>query len=789
MDIADNQISPSDTLEVKGEPRSSESVLEALKQSKKVFREYFDTCKRIDRLLSMRPGLLGTTAALSFTDNEYDLFWASMEILKPAIYAKPPRIVVSPRFKDGGPVQKTVADLMERVLNSEFERSNIDEVMLEMRDDLAIANRGVDWITYENKDGEQKVCIEHLDREDFLHEPARKWADVSWVARCAYMTRMQMAERFRKHSGQAYEDADFNVSFEDKRDGSSDNSMKAEVWEVWSKADNKVYWVTEGVKVFLDEDEPHLALDGGFPCPRPAYGTKDRRSLIPVPDYQRYASLLDQINAATSKIYDLLEQVRMFGLIPGGGDVGNAIQAALANSEQPTFQLIPVPSAAIGATSGAMVVWWPIEQIAATITGLIQARQQLFDDFYQLSGISDIMRGATDAGETLGAQRLKGQYGSIRVKDKVDELVRVARDTACIAAEIICDNFTEKSLLEISQMEIPKKRELEKKLKELQDAAKAELEALGAKAEEMAPMLAQAPDEQKQAAQQEFQQAQQAIVAKYSPLMQQIQSTVPLEDVMEIIRDKRTRAIMIDVETDSTVMVDEAQEKQARGEFLTAFSSASATIQPLLAAGESGAKLAGAMLKFALQPFNANRELDALIDEFVENAPKVAAQANEGESDTEAMVAANNKLAEAEMAKAQAQTAKVEADAQLKAVELQRKMAELQTKAQKEQFESQVEAAKLRGQLAEQEAKINLIQAQTAEILSKIGLDVRRQSLEEYRAANEVQQREVDTALRVGSEMRAERGEARADRQQQFTEASTERQMSMAERQSMEAGE
>lgn len=772
-------------MKVEGEPRSSETVLEALIQAKKVFREYYDTCKRIDRLLSMRPQLLGTTAAVAFTDNEYDLFWASMEILKPAIYAKPPRIVVSPRFKDGGPVQKTVADLMERVLNSEFERSNIDEVMLEMRDDLAITNRGVDWIIYENEDGEQKVCIEHLDREDFLHEPARKWADVSWVARCAYMTRMQMAERFREHSGQAYEDADFNVSFHEKENGASDNSMKAEVWEVWSKADKKVYWVTEGVKVFLDEDEPHLSLDEAFPCPRPAYGTKNRRSLIPVPDYQRYEVLLDQINAATTKIYDLLNQVRMFGLIPGGGDVGNAIQAALSDGNQPTFQLIPVPSAAIGATSGAMVVWWPIEQIAATITGLIQARQQLFDDFYQLSGISDIMRGATQAEETLGAQRLKGQYGSIRIKDKVDELVRVARDTACIAAEIICDNFTEKNLLEISQMEIPKQRELDKKLKEIEDAAKAELLELGKKAEEMAPMLSQAPEEQKQAAQQELQQAQQAIVAKYAPLLQEIRNAVPLEDVMEIIRNKRTRAIMIDVETDSTVMVDEAQEKQARGEFLQAFGNASATIQPLLAAGESGAKLAGAMLKFALQPFNANRELDALIDDFVENAPQLAQQ-GQGEGDVEAMAAANNKLAEAEMAKAQAQTAKVEADAQLKAVELQRKMQEMQFKAQQQQIKDQLEAEKLRGQLAEQEAKINKLQAETAEILSKIGLDVRKQDLEEYKTADEIQQREVDTALRVGSEMRAERGEARADRQQQFSEASTERQMTMQERQAME---
>jgi hypothetical protein len=45
------------------------------------------------------------------------------------------------------------------------------------------------------------------------------------------------------------------------------------------------------------------------------------------------------------------------------------------------------------------VVWLPLKDIAEAIQGLIGARGQLFDDFYQLSGISDIMRGASEAQE------------------------------------------------------------------------------------------------------------------------------------------------------------------------------------------------------------------------------------------------------------------------------------------------------------------------------------------------------------------------------------------------------
>ena len=67
-------------------------------------------------------------------------------------------------------------------------------------------------------------------------------------------------------------------------------------------------------------------------------------------------------------------------------------------------------------------------QIATTIQALGDLRKQVIEDIYQIMGISDIMRGATDPSETLGAQQLKTQNGSTRTRDKQQELVRIARD-------------------------------------------------------------------------------------------------------------------------------------------------------------------------------------------------------------------------------------------------------------------------------------------------------------------------------------------------------------------------
>ncbi len=752
----------SDGLTDSREPGSSALILEALEDAQRKFQNYYRFCKRVDEAYSKASSL----SLDDYSDEEFALFWASMEILKPAIYAKAPKPIASPRFKDGGPTEKTAAELIERSLESTFDRGDIDGVMLGCRDYLALNNRGVAWVMYETdaKGGGQRVCIEHLDRADFLHEPARKWSEVGWVARRAWMTRKQMRERFQKTSGEAFEDASYHDRSDHDEYGYGDSSAKAGVWEVWSKGDNKVYWVTEGVDKILDEDDPHLNLSNFFPCPRPAYGTLQRRSLIPVPDYKRYSYHLDQVNDLTARIYALLEKVKLKVLIPGDGDIGTAIKTALESDDDSIT--ISVPAAAMmGADTTKLTMTLPLQEVAVTIQGLIEARSQLIEDFYQLSGSSDIMRGATEAQETLGAQQLKSQYGSVRVRDKVDELQRLARDIAHISAEIMAQNFTEKTLLELSRMTIPPKSEVKRKLEEAQEACENALRELQKEFEENAEQMraqqgqqGQQPDPQ--AIQQAFQQRQTEIVQQYLPIIRELGSTVVIEDVMEMLRDTTGRNLIIDIETDSTILTDEMAEKQSRAEFLNAFSGAIASVQQLLAAGKDGAKLAGAVLKFSFQPYRVSRELGDLIDQFVDNAQNMAGQ--EQEAPDEGLAAAQMALAQAEMAKVQSQTEANQANAQLKMQELQLKAAEAQAKAQQEQQKFQLEIQKTQGAISETEARIEKIYAEIQKMgvsteidVAKAKNDTRKTDIEEFRAVSDAQARQTDQAMSA------------ADRQQQ----------------------
>lgn len=738
--------------------KASAPILAALKRSEDAFREWDATCHMIDDVYSKHgasyESLMTSYGGEAWQDAQMDLFWSSSEVLKPAIYAKPPQPAISPIFKDGGAVKTTTAELLERAAVSTFKNSGIDEVMQSTRDDLIFSGRGVMWLRYET-DGGKKVCVEHLDRDDFLHDVARKWSGVGWVAGGFWMSRDEIKKRFKDITDEQIDEIKFLERRDEDNSDEKSMSAKAKVWEVWHKANNRVYWVTEGLDVYLDDSEPHLKLNDFFPCPRPAYGTLRRRSLIPVPDFERYAGMFSKINTLTSRIYLLLDQVRMKGIIPGGGDVATAIETLMKSDDDSI--LIAVPGAALMEGTAA-VVWMPLDQIANAITGLIEARRQLIEDFYQLSGISDIMRGATEAEETLGAQQMKAQYGSVRVRCKIDEMQRLAADAVKIASEILAEKFDGDTLLEMSQMDLPTRADIKKRIKEIENAAEQEMKALGDKAEQMAGQV-----EDPQQAQAMFQQEQQAIYQKYAPMLEEAENLVPIDDVVDLLRDDKARSFAFEIETDSTILTDELAEKQARAEFITAFNGAAQGLMSIASMGEPGAKLAGEMLKFSLAPYRVGRQMNAAIDEFVKQAPAMIASQQGEDQGVEA-------LAEAEMEKAKAQMAKVEADSALKQAENQRKFAELQVKAQKDQAEAAAKMAKLEQdananavKAQEAMAKVDLLRAQTMKAMAEAGIAIDTAQLDEFKSL-------ADIDIKRSQEQRAAvndaRQAARADRQE-----------------------
>ncbi|TJV21080.1 MAG: hypothetical protein E5Y04_28665 [Mesorhizobium sp.] len=652
---ADDAIDPS------LKPKASKGWLKLITDFEKAgFADYQTRCTNIQKRYADLERLANATR-----DREFQIFWANIEVLKPSMYSRPPVPAVAPRFQDRRPLQRAASELLERTTCVTFDRENIDGVMRLVRDDLATLARGCMWIRYETKSKEngytESVCIEFKNRRDFAHDPARNWKEVDWVAGGAWMTRKEMRKRFAATSGKAYQDADFAKRKDDKNN--SDGKLKARVWELWSKSENKVVWISPGVDVVLDEGKPHLNLEDFFPCPQPAYGTLQPESLIPVPDYVFYKDQIEEINDITNRISALTEALQVRGFYPAGaGEIGDAIEAAV-KTRDPRQIMVPISNwAAFGNGSAKdTIVWLPTDMVASTITQLIALRKELIEDIYQISGLSDIMRGESNPNETLGAQQIKTQYGSVRIRDRQSELVRIARDAARIVAEIMAENFQQATLVDMAQMELPTDADIAKQVKPLEAQAKAiEKELAQAQQDpEVVQMAKQNPD----AAQQIMQQAQ-GQIAQIAQQIDELKKTVTIEQVMDFLHDQKIRPFSLDIETDSTIQPDENAEKQRRSEFLTALGGTLAQLAPMVQERPETAPFAAELLKFAVAPFRPGRSMDAAIDEFAEKMKQMGAQPKPQQPDPAALAAE---------ADAKAQQQKMEADAADRQAEMQMK--------------------------------------------------------------------------------------------------------------------
>jgi hypothetical protein len=100
--------------------------------------------------------------------------------------------------------------------------------------------------------------------------------------------------------------------------------------------------------------------------------------------------------------------------------------------------------------------------------------------------------------------------------------------------------------------------------------------------------------------------------------IEKVKAKPNIDQVLEFIKNNRTKAFSLDIETDSTVMIDENGEKERRGEFVTVLSGMLAQIGQMVTATPESAEFCGELLKFSTAPFRAGRGLEGAIDNMIE---------------------------------------------------------------------------------------------------------------------------------------------------------------------------
>jgi hypothetical protein len=554
----------------------------------------------------------------------YNVLWSNVQTLLPAIYARTPKPDIERRFKDADKVGRYASQVLERCVDYFVQQDGFNATVRQAVLDYLLPGRGTTWVRYEPrmqqvpapgdelgqggqvsddvKDPEtlemvefEDVVTDYVHWSDFGHTVARTWEEVRCVWRRVYLTREELRKRF----GEVGDEVPLDYSPRGVNDEKIPNaSRKACVYEIWDKAERRAMWIHKDFPKPLDVRDDPLRLPDFWPCPRPLLANLANDSCIPTPDYVQYQDQASELDNITERIGALTKSIKVAGVydasVPG---LARILSEGIEN------KLIPVESWSMFAEKGGLkgsIDLLPLQDVVNALLALHEAREKVKQDLYEITGLSDIIRGATKAAETATAQQIKGQFASLRLSDRQADIQRFVRELVRITAVIIAEHFSLETIRKISGVRMFSAQE-KQQLQMMQQQG-------------MPPPPGLAPDE-----------------------LQELMDAPTWEEVEALLRDDAARAFRIDIETDSTIKADEEAEKASRIEFLQA---AGQFLQQTVAAGMQTPALTpllAQMLMFGVRGFKAGKELEGSFESAMRKLEQQAAQPQEPKPDPEMM--------------------------------------------------------------------------------------------------------------------------------------------------------
>jgi len=434
----------------------------------------------------------GDRVVKRFLDNRSDLrfdgqtrvnlFTSNVQTLMALLYGKEPKVDVKRRFADpNDDIARVGGEVLQRLLNTDIERdSDTYATALEnCLEDRLLPGLGQVRLRYEAEFEEQDEVLAILDDtgkelapgyqpdpvkteedvetdyvqwKDFRWSPCRTWDEVRWVAFKAPMTRDALKERFPEDGGKVPLVSKSDFSNTKDEDGlKQDPWARADVWEIWNKEDKKVYWWVAGYPLILDQKEDPLGLEGFFPCPRPLVANTTTSKFMPRADFVIAQDLYDEVDQVSTRITLLERAIAVRGVYDKSDDaIRRLLSEALSND------LIPIDGFPAFKEKGGLqgvVDWMPLDMVVNALQVLRDYRGELMNLLYQVTGMSDIMRGQSTAGATATEQSLKAKFASVRVQRMQNDFAKFASDIQTIKAEIISKHFDPQNIAKRSNIQ------------------------------------------------------------------------------------------------------------------------------------------------------------------------------------------------------------------------------------------------------------------------------------------------------------------------------------------------
>lgn len=531
--------------------------------------------------------------------HSFNILWANTETLRPALYNSLPQPDIRKRFDDPDPAGREAAEMLERGITYSLDCYGADSVFKLNALDAVLPGRAVCRVRYvpsidqaEGPEGEQaegevyeelageQAVVEHVHWKDFRHGPGKTWGEVNWIAFRHLMTREQLEEKFPQVGKDVPLSAVADEKVE-KADADVASMFKtAEVWEIWDKDAKKVVFIASAYRNGpLSELEDPLSLVGFYPIPEPIRAIESADSLVPITLYSQYEEQAKELNTISARINKLTQVLKYRGVYDSALTEIKRLKDAGDND------FLPIDNAAMWSEKGFEKGIWvmPIEQAAQVLVILQQQRESTKQTIYELTGISDIVRGASNAQETATAQQIKAQFGTLRLQRLQQELQRYIRDVIRLMAEVMAEKFQPQTLLAMTGKQIPTQAEVQRQMMQAQMQW------------QQAAMQAQASGQQ-------------------PPEQPQPPQVVTLEQVMEVMRSDMQRMYRIDIETDSTIQALESANQKAIGEILTGIGQMAQAIGPAVQFGMLPQEAATEIVKAVVRKMKLGRAVEDALD-------------------------------------------------------------------------------------------------------------------------------------------------------------------------------
>jgi len=637
--------------------------------------------------------------------HSFNILWSNTETMRPAIYNSLPKPDVRRRFKDEDPLGKAASEVLGRSLEYGMDTTDFDAQVRACVLDMLLPGRGLARVRYipsfnkvqEETDTEQgeefdgdyeelaweQAPIEHVQWKDFRISAGESWSCITWEAFRHRLTRDELEEQFGEVGADVPLDKTDDPDVENEKDMDVAEAFKtAEVWEIWDKEEREVIFVAPSyknapLKVVADP----LGLTGFYPNPRPLYACEDSGSLVPTPLFEYYKEQADELDTVTRRINILVKGLKMRGIY----DSTLSELSELMRGED--NDLIPASNVTALLERGGLekAIWFmPIEQAAKVLQILQVQRESSKQVIYEITGISDILRGSTDANETLGAQQIKAQWGSARLKRMQTDCANFIRDLIRLQAEVIGERFQPETLASMTGLKFP------------------------------------TAEEKQQAMMQWQMQAQQAQMQGQQP-PQQPEIPPSWDEIIQVLRDDKLRTFKVDVETDSTVAASMESDMKGLSDTMNALNQVIQGFMPAVQMGALPVEALKEMLLTVTRRAKMGNAVEDSIDKIKQPPPPPQEQQPQDNSlQVKQMELQHSQQVEA--GKSQLEQAKLQQSAQIEqfkgeqALQLEQVKQQFALQLEQVKQEAETQRAQMKAQIdSETKLQIAAMNAQAAE--------------------------------------------------------------------------